>query len=132
MRFWPRAVCRKGRSRICPRSAVRALPAWRCWNACGRLKSETHEFGSTSPDRGGTQLRILPRIELAVLPAACPLHPGVIVAVPANRLLQAALPRLARTPAQLGFDLGGIDGVAAIVSRPVLDIADERIGFAHG
>src|ERR1043166_5942300 len=48
-----------------------------------------------------------------------------MVQVPAHGLAQAAGKGIAGFPAQLALDLRGVDGIAAIVARPVRDEGDE-------
>ncbi len=56
-----------------------------------------------------------------------------MVEIPAHRGLDAVGKGVARLPAQLIADAGGINGVAAIVARPVADALDQRgMGRAAG
>jgi hypothetical protein len=54
-----------------------------------------------------------------------PLPPGAIVEEPAHGVAQAGLERMARLPAELAPDLGGIDRIARVVARPVGNEFDE-------
>ena len=53
------------------------------------------------------------------------LPPSAILKIPAHRLGKAGLERLLRAPAKLALDLGGIDGIAPVVARPVGDERDQ-------
>src|SRR5271163_5261647 len=47
--------------------------------------------------------------------------PGAVFEVPTHGVAQAHLERAARAPADLALDLRGVDGVAAVVPRAILD-----------
>src|SRR5580704_17834640 len=55
--------------------------------------------------------------------------PPFVVEIPADRLLDAALESLERAPAEFALELGRVDGVAPVVSRPVGDEGDK--GFVR-
>ena len=48
-----------------------------------------------------------------------------MVEIPTYGLAQAVLEAVARPPAELGRDLGSVDGVACVVARPVGDEIDQ-------
>ena len=58
-------------------------------------------------------------------------HHHSLSRIPVDRLRQAALETLRRRPAELALDLGGIDGIAAVMARPVGDEADQ-VAVASG
>ena len=68
-------------------------------------------------------LRPQPQPLPAILAALHPLDPAGIVQIPLDRPPQAGLEIVLRLPAQLAADLAGVDGVAAVVAGPVLDVA---------
>ena len=51
-------------------------------------------------------------------------YPLGMVQMPLHRFTDAGLKRFCRTPAQRFFDLAGVNGVAAVVARPVFHKAD--------
>src|SRR5262249_42878006 len=51
--------------------------------------------------------------------------PLSVIEVPAHRLPDALLEGVRRGPAELTLDLGGVDGIAPVVPRPVLHEGDE-------
>lgn len=60
------------------------------------------------------------------------LPPGAVGGVPFDRLPQAGLEvRVPRRPAELGLQLGGVDGVAAVVPRAVPDPVERVLALAH-
>lgn len=56
---------------------------------------------------------------LAIFPALDVLHPRGILKIPAHRFPKPFLKTTARNPADLLFDLRGVNGVAQIMARPV-------------
>src|SRR5262245_20816782 len=69
---------------------------------------------------------ILLLVILQILAGADVPHPVGVLLIPAHRLAQSLLERHLRFPVQLTLRLGAVDGVAAVVAGPVLDIADQR------
>ena len=58
--------------------------------------------------------------------------PGLVVAVPGNRLRQALREvGVGRLPAQLAAELGGVDGVAAVVARAVAHPVEGVVRLPH-
>ena len=57
--------------------------------------------------------------------------PLLIVHIPVNGLLYALVKGGLRAPAELIVNLRGIDGIAQVVTRSVLDMGDERFGLTH-
>ena len=58
--------------------------------------------------------------------------PGLVVAVPLDGLGQALREvGVPRPPAELAAELGGVDGVAAVVAEPVADPVEGVLGPAH-
>lgn len=53
------------------------------------------------------------------------LPPGLVVQIPLNGLLDAVFELRFGQPAELGVDLGRVDGIAQIVALAVCDIGDE-------
>jgi hypothetical protein len=51
--------------------------------------------------------------------------PGGVVEVPLDGLAEAGLEGFGGVPAEFGFDLAGVDGVAAVVAGTVLHVGDE-------
>ena len=51
-------------------------------------------------------------------------YPCLVVEIPLHGLADTGLERLGRLPAEFAFDLGGVDGVAAVVAGAVLDVGD--------
>src|SRR5262245_6249470 len=76
-----------------------------------------------SDDRRNFRRRVGSALEPEPLAAIGAAHdalpPGAVVEIPAHGVAQALLERTPRPPAELARDLGGIDGVALVVARPV-------------
>ena len=51
-------------------------------------------------------------------------HPLGVVQIPLNGFADAGFERFGRLPTQFGFELAGVDGVAAVVTRAVGDVGD--------
>src|SRR5262249_59399696 len=84
------------------------------------------QTGPNGPLRGKIASRLGEAEALAAIDAGAQrLPPRPVVDIPAHRLAQAALERLGRPPAELRLDLGGVDGVAAIVAPPGGDGRDQ-------
>ena len=60
-----------------------------------------------------------------ILAAAHSRNPFAVLQVPDDRLPQPCAEGFARSPLELGLELAGVDGVAPVVPRPVLDEGDE-------
>ena len=58
--------------------------------------------------------------------------PLPVFQIPGNGLLDAVGKLGLRQPAQLGMDLGGVDGIAHIVALPVCHIGDQALRLAQG
>src|SRR5436309_14050887 len=69
---------------------------------------------------------VLLRVVFAVRAVARARDPLGVLLVPADRLLQPALPGLKGPPAQLPLDLRRVDGVAAVVAGAVFDELNQR------
>jgi hypothetical protein len=52
--------------------------------------------------------------------------PSLVGKIPLDRFLKSGLERLGRTPADFALDLGGIDGVAKVVTWAIDDVPDCR------
>ncbi len=74
----------------------------------------------------GSGLRVLGADPVAIRTALHALHPLVVGQVPLDRLAQAGLERFLRPPAEFGGELAGVDRVAAVVARAILDERDQR------
>src|SRR3954451_12893728 len=77
-------------------------------------------------------MTVLPVIELlesrVLLPDRLP--PSRICHIPVDRVVQCLEPVPARLPTQFPRNARCVEGIAAIVTWPVLDMANERPGFA--
>ena len=69
---------------------------------------------------------------LLVVAAGDVVQPFLVVEVPAHRLLDAFLELQGRLPAQFLLELGGINGIAGIVTQAVRDIGDQVHVLAFG
>ena len=58
------------------------------------------------------------------------LPPGLVIKIPANRLLDAVFKHSLGQPSKLIMDLGGIDRVAHIMSLAICHISDQALRFA--
>src|ERR1700691_5665617 len=85
-----------------------------CGESCSSL--------SQSPGLGD-HAETLARIDL--FPERAP--PPLVVEIPTHRLLDAALERFARAPAELALELGGVDRIAEIVPGPIGDEGNEGV-----
>src|SRR5262245_45431027 len=77
-------------------------------------------------------MSILPFVILQVFARANAGNPIGMIAIPVYRFPQAAFKRNGWTPAELGFDLAAVDGIAAVVSGPIGDKANQGPRLAHG
>src|SRR5215208_4002930 len=75
---------------------------------------------------------VLLLVIVAVGAAARALDPVRVLPVPADGFSQPRLPRLPRPPAEFGFGLRRVDGVAAVVAGAVFDELEERARLAQG
>ena len=76
-------------------------------------------------------LRVVLCDPLAVGAGSHAFDPGGVVQVPADGLAQAGFELFGRLPAQFARDLGGVDGVAAVVAGAVLDEGDQASARAE-
>src|SRR3954454_20354122 len=95
-----------------------------------RLRCSSQPTWPLRPNRriftgGSGGLRVLLGDPVAVRTALDALHPVAVRQVPLHGLADAGLESLGGTPAQLALDLVRIDGVAAVVARPILHERDE-------
>src|SRR5687768_5099248 len=67
---------------------------------------------------------------MLVFPAGHMLQPFPVLKVPVDGEAEALLEGDARLPSQLAVDLGGIDGVTAVVTGTVLYVGDEGLARA--
>src|SRR4051812_42658265 len=75
---------------------------------------------------------VLTLIILQVGAAPHPRYPFRVVLVPQDRRSQPLCKGDLRPPPQLALGLRAVDGVAPVVPRTILDVADERGGLAEG
>src|SRR5262249_42379649 len=86
--------------------------------------------------RGGSGDRrrtppVLPFVLTLVFSRARLRDPVGVLLVPADGLAQPLLERRPRPPAQRSLDLGAVDGIAAVVAGPVLDVTNEAARLAQ-
>src|SRR5215217_4191167 len=83
--------------------------------------------------RASQTLTVLPVIEFLKSWVALPdrLPPSGIGDIPVNRVVQRLAPVATWSPVQLVRDPRRVDAIASIMTRPVLDVANERPGFAQ-
>src|SRR5918995_3919103 len=96
--------------------------------------SSCHTVTRVSPPAcGGETMTVLPIIEFlesrVLLPDRLP--PSGIGNIPVDRVVQRLAPVTAWSPTQLVRDARRVDGIASIVTRPILDMANERPRFAE-
>src|ERR1700734_763786 len=97
-------------------SLGRAMPAPTRGGGCANAIDSAEYQQALSHCPGlGDHAETLPRVDF--VPERAP--PPLVVEIPAHRLLNPALESFVRTPAELAFELGGVDRVAEIVPRPV-------------
>src|SRR5215204_3371077 len=84
-----------------------------------------------SPD-ARQSLAVLPVIEFLESGVSMPdgLPPTRVGHIPVDGVVQRLMPVTTRSPTQFSSDTGGIDAVAPIMTRPVLDVPDQRTWFA--
>src|SRR5262245_12354570 len=110
--------------------AVRPAPASRC--AGGNARRRRYGSGSRrarGPRSGqaafSRSLASGGPEPLAIVALARHLEPVLVAQVPADRVLEPRGEIEARLPAELRADLGGVDRIAPVMSRPVRDEANE-------
>src|SRR5262245_49148208 len=86
---------------------------------------------SDSATGSASQLAILSFVVCHVFATPDLCHPFRMFLVPANGLLQTDFKAHARSPAELLLDLAAIDGIPAIMTGAILDIANERAWLAE-
>src|SRR5512143_582673 len=79
----------------------------------------------------GFSLFVLAGDPVAVLPGHHPPPPAFVLPVPPDRVADPLLERHGRCPAQLPPDLRAVDGVAAVVRRPVGDERDQLLPLSQ-
>src|SRR4051794_37597572 len=98
-------------------------PALRCPTIAPR-SSRRCGCRDSSGDRAA--VAVVQADPVLVLPARHRLEPARVVEVPLHRIAHAAFEGVARAPAELAADLGGVHRVTAIVSGTILDELHER------
>src|SRR5437667_11916718 len=68
---------------------------------------------------------------MPVFAAANVSDPVGVLDIPTNGIAKALIKGNGGLPSEFPFDLGAVDGVAAIVAGAVSDVADERTWLAH-
>ena len=79
------------------------------------------------PSPGLTEVNVF--VEIAIGPRADAFDPIGVGLVPRDGGGQSFLEGDGGAPAQLGFGLGAVDGVAAVVSQAVGDVVDQGLGL---
>ena len=59
-----------------------------------------------------------------VRPAGHVGHPRLVIQIPLHRLPDTGLEGFSRLPAEFAFDLGGVDGVAAVMAGAIGDVGN--------
>src|SRR5271157_669767 len=74
---------------------------------------------------------IMPLVVFQIFARAGVFEPSCVLHVPINRPANALLERDLRFPAEFPLHLGAIERVTAVMSRAILDILNQGIGFAQ-